>query len=413
MKKVLMIAHDFPPMVTVGVLRPLKFAKYLPQFGWKPVILTIKHPGPLSYKVDHQFMRDKLEDVKVYRSWGFPLAWAAKGLRLLGIDNKWLFVPDSLYGWLLHSVFAGKRIIEKERIDAIYATSPPATAFLIAAFLKRVCNKPLVIDFRDLWINNPFVSYPSKIHYNLEKKMEEWVLRSADAVTVTCESQRKKLMKTFPFLKRSRVSVIYNGYDSRDFENVVPHKFDKFTILHAGSIYGARMKAFRLFLEAADYLVKNNYVTTDDFQLVFLGYLARQAKKIISGLDLSNVHYLGVKPYNEALQLAMGSDVLLIIPGAGGVLPGKVFEYLATGNFILNLGNPEGEVSKLIAKVSTGKTVEISFSSIKEALHEILKHREVEVQADSDKLSEFSRFNSTKDLAVILDSLHASHPGKE
>ncbi len=412
MKKVLMIAHDFPPMVTVGAVRPVKFAKYLPQFGWKPSILTVKHPGPLSYKIDHQFMRGELKDVKVHRSWGFPLAWATKGLRLLGIDSKWLFVPDSLYGWLLHSVFVGRRIIKKERIDAIYATSPPTTAFLIAAFLKRICDKPLVVDFRDLWINNPFVSYPSEVHYNLEKKMEEWVLRNADAVTVTCESQRNKLMETFPFLKQSRVSVIYNGYDSEDFENMIPHKFDKFTILHAGSIYGSRIRAFRLFLEAADYLVKNSYVSVDDFQLVFLGYLARQARKTLNELNLSNVRYLGVKPYKEALQLSMGADVLLIIPGAGEVLPGKIFEYLATGNLILNLGNPEDEVSKLIAKVGSGKTVKIDFSSIKEALHEILKHRGSGVQADSDKISEFSRFNSTKSLARILDSLHASHSRK-
>ena len=73
MKKVLMITYNFPPIVTVGAIRPVKFAKYLPKFGWTPVILTIKHPGPLTYKVDYQFVKDEIKNVKVYRSWGIPI----------------------------------------------------------------------------------------------------------------------------------------------------------------------------------------------------------------------------------------------------------------------------------------------------------------------------------------------------
>jgi hypothetical protein len=41
MKKVLMIAYRFPPMVAPGALRALKFAKYLPEYDWTPVVLNV------------------------------------------------------------------------------------------------------------------------------------------------------------------------------------------------------------------------------------------------------------------------------------------------------------------------------------------------------------------------------------
>lgn len=408
MKKVLMITYYFPPVVSVGTFRAVKFAKYLPKFGWQPTVLTVKNRDPFGHKFDYQFVKEKLSNAKVFRSCSAPLAVVPKGLRRLGLKPEWFVFLDQFIGWFPHSFLVGRNIIKKEKIDAIYATAPPVTSLLIGAALSWAYRKPLVVDFRDLWIDNPFASYPSEKYYNLEKKIEEWVLRNADAVTVTCESQRKQLMKTFSFLEKSSVSVVHNGYDPDDFEKIVPHKFDKFTILHAGSIYGPRVRTLELFLEATNHLVKNNVVSVEDFQIVFLGYLAREAKKIINEQNLPNVHCLEVKPYDETLRFLMGSDVLLIMPGAEEVLPGKIFEYLATGNFILNLGNLDSEVSQVINQMKVGKNVGDDFSSLKEALHEILRDR-VKVTVNSGKLDRFSRVNLTRELASILDSVNAQH----
>ena len=405
MKKVLMIAYHFPPMVSVGVLRTLKFAKYLPRFEWKPAILTVRNPDPLAYKLDPQHMKEKLKDVKVYKSWDFPLSWAVKGLRLLGINGKWFFVPDSLYAWFFTSIFVGKKIIEKEKIDAIYATGPPQTAFLVGAFLKRICNRPLVIDFRDLWINNPFVSYPSKIHYRLERRMEEWVLEQADVVAVVCQSLKSELVQSFPFLNESKIYVISNGFDPDDFDEVTPRSFGKFTILHAGSIYGPRVREFKLLLEAVDHLIHSRSVLAEDFQLIFVGYLARAARKIMGDLNLPNVHYVGVKHHHEIIELMLGSDVLLLIPGASENITAKIFEYLAAGKFILNLSDWDGEASELINEMQVGKTVKTNPIALRDALYEILTLQRVKVKVDSKKLNRFSRFNLTKMLASRLNSV--------
>ena len=39
-RKVLVIASRFPPVASVGAIRIRKFAKYLREFGWEPIVIT-------------------------------------------------------------------------------------------------------------------------------------------------------------------------------------------------------------------------------------------------------------------------------------------------------------------------------------------------------------------------------------
>lgn len=404
MKKILMITYNFPPFVSVGAIRPLKFAKYLPQFGWVPVILTVKHPGPLTYKLDYQFMKNDLKNIKVYRSWGFPLTWMSKTLRLLRINSKWFFIPDSFYGWFLHSVFLGKKIIEKEKIDIIYVTSPPFTSLFVGVFLKRICNKPLIIDYRDLWTSNPFVSYPTRFHFNLEKKMEEWILKHAEMVIVVNNNMKRKLLQNYTFLDETKIVVIPNGYDPEDFRKVTPQKFGRFTILHAGSIYGQRVKYFKLLLETVNELVQEGSVSTKDFQLIFVGYLARTAKKILNEIPLPNIYYLGVRDHNETIKFILSADMLLLIPGTSETLTSKIFEYLAAKKFILNISDENGQASRFIERMKAGKTV--TPLTLYKTLRDILTSKNVRVTLNSNELDKFSKPNLTKLLASKLELIY-------
>ncbi|MCD6242608.1 glycosyltransferase family 4 protein [Candidatus Bathyarchaeota archaeon] len=404
MKKILMITYNFPPFVTVGAIRPLKFAKYLPKFGWDPVILTVNHPGPFTRKLDHQFMKNDVKNIKVYKSFGFPLVWVAKGLRLFRINSKWFFIPDPHYGWFLHSVLLGKRIIKKEKIDVIYATSPPPTSLLIGVFLKKICNKPLIIDYRDLWTGNPFVSYPTKFHFDFEKKIEGWVLKHAEIISVVNNNMKRKLLRTFPFLDESKIVVIPNGYDPEDFKKVTPQKFKKFTILHAGSIYGHRVKYFKLLLEVINELIQEGSVLIEDFQLIFVGYLARAAKKILNRMHLPNVYYLGVKNHEETIRFMLGADVLLLIPGTSETLTSKIFEYLAAKKFILNISDENGQASRFIERMKAGKTV--TPLTLYKTLRDILTSKNVRVTLNSNELDKFSKPNLTKLLASKLELIY-------
>jgi len=405
MKKVLMITYDFPPFVTVGAIRPLKFAKYLPKFGWQPIILTVNHPGPFTYKLNYRFMQNDIKKIKIYRSLEFPLIWISKGLRIFGINSKWFFIPDPRYGWFFSSVFLGKKIIKKEKIDIIYATSPPPVALLVGVFLKKSCNIPLIIDYRDLWTGNPFVSYPTKFHFNLERKMERWVLKHAEIISVVNDNMKQKLLRSFTFLDDSKVVVIPNGYDPEDFRKVNPKKFSKFTILYAGSIYGRRVRYFKLLLETVNELIQEGSVLMEDFQLIFVGYLAKAARKILNRIHLPNVYYLGVRNHEETIRFMLGADVLLLIPGTSETLTSKIFEYLAAQKFILNISDGNGQASRFIENMKAGKTV--NSLTLRETLHKILTFKDTRVTVNYEELNKFSKYSLTKLLASKLELIYS------
>ena len=407
MNKVLMVTYFFPPIASVGVFRTLKFAKYLPRFGWKPVILTVKNPDHSMVKSDPHYAEDRLSGVKVFRSYSVPLGWMYK-IHRLGISHKWFVIPDIFIGWLRSTVSLGKKIVAKERIDVIYASCPPATSLVIGALLKRITRKPLVVDYRDPWTNNPFTSYPTRVHYSIEKKIENRILRNCDVIITTTEFQKQELLKAFPFLRETDVHVITNGYDPDDFLDIEHRKSDKFTIVHAGTIYGPRAKHFGMFFKALGGLLRRGKIP--DFRIVLIGNMPpsteRDLSKLVQESDLTTqVHYLGQKSHREAIQFIFSADLLLLIPGSPVFISGKVFEYLAARRFILNISDPTSETAGIISRAKAGITVEPNVELLQEALHEVFALDNAESRENEEFLSKFSRMRLTENLASVLDKL--------
>lgn len=400
MKKVLMIAYYFPPIAGAAAVRTLKFAKYLSQFGWKPVILTVRNPDRFAVKLDRNDMGDELGEERIFRSYSIPLGWICK-IGRLGINYKWFFTPDPFITWLPSAFYLGKEIVTDENIDLIYALCPPATGLLVSALLKRVAKNPLVVEYQDLWIGNPFTSYPTRIHYNLEKKMEEQVLKYCDAIVTTTNCQKEELLNVYPFLEKTSVHIVTNGFDPKDFSDVKPIKYDKFTIVHTGTIYGPRVDHFKIFLKALHRLLQRTEVP--DFQIVLVGSLKR-GRKFIHELGLtSRVILLGQKSHAESVQFALGADALLLIPGSPSVVPIKLPEYLAAGKFILNISDPSGETARIIDQANAGITVKPDIFSVQKLLHEILILKTRKIKKNTEALKQFSDVELAKKLASIFD----------
>jgi len=407
MKKVLMIAYHFPPVAGVGIFRVLKFVKYLPRFGWKPVVLTVRNPDLSMTRVDPDFVQDRLDYVKVFRAFGVPLGWIAKAGRL-GINYRWFVIPDTFAGWIPFAVLAGKKVIQREKVNVIYATCPPAANLLIGAILKKKTRKPLVVDYRDLWAANPFYKPPTKFHMKITKKIEESVLKNSDAVVVVEQSSKEKLLETYPFLKSEDVRVIPNGFDPEDFMGAKPYSFDMFVILHAGTIYGPRVKHFQTFLKALQMVVHD--IKPKDLKVVLIGKhppsVERMLPKLIKELDLSHVVYnLGSKPYKETLPLILGADILLLIPGASNMRTAKIYDYLAAKRFILNICYKSSESAEIIRETKAGITVPPDVNAIYRALVDILETKKTEVFVKDEMLMKYSRIEITKQISTILNKV--------
>jgi len=180
-RRVLLIAYYFPPLGLSGVQRVTKFAKFLPDFGWDVSVLTVKPRSYFAY--DESLLTDlDRDEITVHRTASLDptrffgsrrIGMPPEGRRRLvsGISQT-LFQPDNKIGWFPFAVREGKRLLHEHTHHVILASAPPYTAHLIGSKLSRETGLPLVLDYRDDWVDNPRHTYPTKWHRNKAVKQE-------------------------------------------------------------------------------------------------------------------------------------------------------------------------------------------------------------------------------------------------
>lgn len=441
MKKVLVVTYAFPPMSVVGVYRTLKFCKFLPEFGWEPVVLTIK--GGKDWSYDESLLSDLPPSMKVYRSRTFEplityenfqqgrgkrsgIVEACAGRSPAQADSKslfqrlrsyvagWLSTPDKQALWLPFALAGGRKILREEEIDLIYTSSPPHSTHLIGYFLKRFSGLPWVADFRDPWtLNEYFQEKPTTPKMKqLETYLERLVINGCDHLVANTRSVAEAFRWKFNHLPLSGISIIPNGYDPEDFQGLEPHNFEKFTITHLGSLYGRRqpiefLKGLRLFLQ-------RHPEAKQRLKVLFVGNIEEKILERMREFDLSEV--LECRPHQprrQALRLAVSSHLLLLIlggdPKAAGIIPAKLFEYLFTGKPILALVS-EGETAEVIRSqdagtVITSPDVEEVGLSIKQYYEDYLKGNRFQSRSNLREIEKYHRRHLTAELAEIFDSL--------
>ncbi|MEK6756962.1 MAG: glycosyl transferase family 1, partial [Bacteroidota bacterium] len=188
LRKVLIIAYYFPPMGLSGVQRTAKFVKYLPKYGWKPTVLTVSPTG--YYALDPSLLAEveqagteivrasSLDPNRLFKRQKI-VKMPSEGMRkLFQFVGDTFFIPDTKIGWKLTAIRAACGLLQREQFDLIYATAPPQTDFLIGEALKKKFKLPLVLDYRDAWLDYPFKYYPSPLHRYLHYRMEKRVVKA-------------------------------------------------------------------------------------------------------------------------------------------------------------------------------------------------------------------------------------------
>lgn len=173
MKKVLIITNDFPPIALGSVQRICKLAKYLPRYGWLPVILT-KTPKRFYARDDALLKEMQDSGVVIFRTKGrsrnflnesrvIPLKRESKR-NFYDKLRQVFYIPDKQKKWKKKAIKLASRIIEDEKIDLIYVTAPPFSSFLIGQELKEKYGIKLIVDYRDSWHDSPFNFYLTPFH---------------------------------------------------------------------------------------------------------------------------------------------------------------------------------------------------------------------------------------------------------
>src|SRR5262245_28568154 len=228
-----MVAFLYPPGGgSSGVLRPLKFSRFLPEHGWTPHVLTVREQMHRLH--DPSLVREVPPEAVVHRT------WALDNARHLAVRRRHLSVlsvPDPYVSWIPFGVARGVRVVRRSAIRAVYSTSPPATVHLIAGSVSRLTGVPWIADFRDPWIEEGIHPRPGSLRLRIESALERWTISRASIVAVTTPYLRDDLCRRYPTIDRSKFRVIYNGYDEDDFQGLDtvppgPH----FEIIHAGMV---------------------------------------------------------------------------------------------------------------------------------------------------------------------------------
>jgi glycosyltransferase involved in cell wall biosynthesis len=424
MKKVLIVTYYWPPGGGPGVQRVLKFVKYLPHFGWQPVILTVQDGNypelDFSLKKDIPavcpvYTSKSIEPFSLYKK--FTGRKSEENIPDYVFDSKnnfkdrisrWIrvnfFIPDSRMGWIPFAVKKGLTIIEKENIDLIFTSSPPHTVQIIANRLVRKANKKWVADFRDPWVDT--LSYEntrrSALAVLVDSRLEKSVLRHADAVV--CVTQQ--YVERFKQRMDNRYFKIFNGYDEDDFVHVAKAASNKFRIIYTGSLSETRnIDNVLLALKNLNEEVKKN------IELSFYGFVNQKVQKRIGELQLSALVKLNSHVSHQyAIEQMVNADMLLLVvhetAANKGIIPGKLFEYLATGNFILALGHKEGEVAQILRQTACGEIFDYQ-----EDLTEIINRRyeawikKEPFKANMEEIKKYSRKNQTSELVHIFEQV--------
>ena len=415
-RRVLVIAYYFPPMGLSGVQRIARFVKYLPDFGWEPTVLTIRPGGYFAFDTslsDELAQRridvSRTRSIDPTRLFGrratvsMPKETRRKAISEL---SQWFMLPDNKIGWLPFALREGNRLMTEQHFDAVLSTAPPYTAHLIGAALSRRHRVPLLLDYRDDWLDNPRHVYPTSLHKRIHRSMEQHAAANASAVV----SINSVIASAITSRVGKEVGVIEQGFDPQDFSESIAPDPDVFRLTYTGVFYDAQRPD--TFLSGCARFLERRPEARQHLKLDFAGTLSENAIDLARSLGLADLlTFHGYLPHPEVVRLQQRSNVLWMVigrrPGAESISTGKLFEYIGANKPILALV-PDGAARDLLGDYNMAVRVDPDApEDIAEALDRLYDDwtRGTSPKPDADFISRFDRRLLTGRLASMLDAI--------
>jgi glycosyltransferase involved in cell wall biosynthesis len=450
MKKILIVTYYFPPDAAVGALRSLKFSKYLPEFGWQPYVLTVKEA--YCDTLDPSRMRDVVAPQQVFRTG----VWPDPGVLYLKL-KKWLYrlsgrrdisdetlqaesnasppgatgtigqlrhrmlsflaVAGGKLGWVPPATAKAFLLVKRHDIDCLYTTGPPHAAHLVGLAMKVLTGRKWVADFRDPWTlvpagtpRSPFV-HAAKIEAWLERQ----VIERADKVICVTDRMSLAFRTKYSHVDQGKFVTIPNGYDPDDFSGLSrPARNGIFKMSYLGTFYMRRTPEY--FLKAVRELIDESKLSQEGLEIRFIGDCrhidGKPVATMVQQAGLSSItKIMDSVPYREALQVMVDSRLLLLFaPAQDDQVPGKTFEYLASGADVIAVTSSEGATASVIRATGRGFVVEPgSIQQMKDALESSYRQyalgtcdQETRSKSD-DALLMYHRKTLTSKLVSILE----------
>ena len=370
MKSVLMISPYFVPRRRVGALRTFKFAIHLKDYGYNPVILTIKDDQRLASEAEKKLLSE-LDVIEL----SSPVDRTVQKKnrtdkeensgRLTGNIADWIdrHTPSDtwIYFYLFH-YFKVMRYAVSSKPDIVWATGDPWSSLVLGSLVARKLSVPFVCDFRDPWTRSG-ISLRDRSSFSRywDKKLEENVLRLASKVVFTSGTAEKDYLENFNSLE-GKTCVIYNAANDQ-IHSKREDSDDPVNSFKSGDLNITFFGTFRRLSPiepAADILTKLRDQSPESFSKVKIHSFGEPDAEQLSYIRLQEVEeqfifHQKVKP-EQGARVLQQSDVLLLSthPERGNIVPAKLWDYLITDVPILSIV-PNPEVEEIIKEFQAGE----------------------------------------------------------
>ncbi len=439
MKNLLIIAYYFPPSGGPGVQRVLKHIKYLPEFGWNPIVYTAKDAQYPAF--DYSLLNEIPKNIKIYRSKIFePYSFYRKIVGIKSTDPvdvnvikkenqklSWkekfsefiratFFIPDARMFWYFSGRAELRQALKENKIDAIYSSSPPYTTALIARRVKKILKIPWIAGFRDPWTG--FISAPKRwfIPRQIDKHLEKSVFQKADKIECAWVGIIKDALGKYPDLDKSKFHHIPNGFDSDDYPKIEWQGNERFTLTYTGSMYGRRNPA--ALFQAIEKLLNDMLIRRNDFNIKFIGRFGREIYEMIENTSFrDSIEVISYLPHKESLIELLKSDALLLIVDESKeseeIVPGKVYEYIGTKKPILTIAPTNSAIAQLMEETGLGLVAhqnqvdKIAENFLK--LYNAYKNKDIKLEINESAIAKFERREAAKQLSILLDELSVEY----
>lgn len=342
MNRLLILAYDFPPYVSVGGLRPFAWYKYLKGYGVEPIVVTRqwenKYGNELDYispSASNKTIVEETDCGTIIRTLYKPNL--ANRLMLKYGNTKFVLLRkliSAFYEFAQYLFFVGpksglysgaKKYLKDNHVDAILATGEPFILFKYASALSKKYNTPWIADYRDPWVQNA----------NRSQFMERWnvfferrFLQNATAMTTVSEFLKKKIGEN---ISVSRTFIIPNGYNPETVSDVshIMQKSDRMRIAFAGTIYD--WHPYKSVLS-----VFSDFAKGKNIELNFFGVNRHnELSQMISKNHLEeNIHLYPRMENNELLSILCQNNAMLLF-NEYSIMGTKIYDYVGLRRKIL------------------------------------------------------------------------------
>ncbi len=419
-KNILIITYYWPPSGGPAVQRWLDFANRFASDGYNTNVLTVSQNTATYTSNDASLLNEINKNINVYHAdaidyFSFYKKFIGKGKvpgNALADDHNPnvikkitrfirgnFFIPDPRIGWNKKAILKAKEIIILENIDTIITAGPPQSTHLIGLAIKsKIPAIHWVTDFHDYWTN---VFYLKKFYRTfwaqwIDLYLEKKVIENANQILVHTDNNKSYL--TSRTSKPLNIEVIRIGYDEKKFENITRKKNEIYTIVYAGTLPDYYYP--QSFFEALVLLKKEN--TSLKIRVRFIGIISGDIKEMVQKYELEDwVTFEGYKPHAESIQAIIQADLLLLInprlENDAAIVPGKIFEYIATGNPILSISSQGSENEQILDESNGGANFDWNeIDAIKNYIQQSIQHSKLLQTKEKIKYSRFYQFEKLK-----------------